>query len=470
VVKPLDGNRGRGVMLNLMTERDIHTAWHTARAESDEVIVEQFITGDEHRILVVDGRVVAACRGEASWVIGDGQHAMQALIDLQINSDPRRGLTDKHPLETIHIDLHSVVRANIERQGLQANSVPEKGRRVLITANGNHAIECTEAVHPEVAHACALAARVVGLDIAGIDLVCADVSQPLQQQGGAIVEVNAGPSLLMHLNPAQGTPQPVGDAIVGGLFPGEEDGRVPIVGVAGTRDTTLIAQLVAWLLQLSGLQAGLACRDGLFVGSRHLESADAVRWEAGRRLLINRNVEAAVFENDPLSLLTEGLAYDRCDIGIVTDCEGLPALEEHLMSEPKQRFKIMRTQVDVVLKTGAAVLHAVDELVMEMAELCDGEVVLYAVDNSLAALAAHRDQGGRVVFMQGDVIMQAHGDQMYSLIDLAKNQRVAARMLPETVMLASVAAAWAMGLTSETIITGLETFEPAQSRKLHIAA
>jgi cyanophycin synthetase len=470
VVKPLDGNRGRGVMLNLMTERDIHTAWHTARAESDEVIVEQFITGDEHRILVVDGRVVAACRGEASWVIGDGQHAMQALIDLQINSDPRRGLTDKHPLETIHINLHSVVRANIERQGLQADSIPEKNRRVLITANGNHAIECTEAVHPEVAHACALAARVVGLDIAGIDLVCADVSQPLQQQGGAIVEVNAGPSLLMHLNPAHGTPQPVGDAIVGGLFPGEEDGRVPIVGVAGTRDTTLITQLVAWLLQLSGLQAGLACRDGLFVGSRHLESANAARWEAGRRLLINRNVEAAVFENDPISLLTEGLAYDRCDIGIVTDCNGVPALEEHLMSEPKLRFKIMRTQVDVVLKTGAAVLHAVDELVMEMAELCDGEVVLYAVDSTLAALAAHRDQGGRVVCMQGDVIMQAHGDQMYSLIDLAKNQRVAARMLPETVMLASVAAAWAMGLTSETIITGLETFEPAQSRKLHIAA
>ena len=242
VVKPLDGNRGRGVMLNLMTERDIHTAWHTARAESDDVIVEQFITGDEHRVLVVDGRVVAACRGEASWVIGDGQHAMQALIDLQINSDPRRGLTDKHPLETIHINQHSVVRANIERQGLQADSIPEKNRRVLITANGNHAIECTEAVHPEVAHACALAARVVGLDIAGIDLVCADVSQPLQQQGGAIVEVNAGPSLLMHLNPAHGTPQPVGDAIVGGLFPGEEDGRVPIVGVAGTRDTTLITQ------------------------------------------------------------------------------------------------------------------------------------------------------------------------------------------------------------------------------------
>ena len=470
VVKPLDGNRGRGVMLNLMTERDVHTAWHTARAESDEVIVEQFITGDEHRVLVVDGRVVAACRGEASWVIGDGQHAMQALIDLQINSDPRRGHTDKHPLETIHIDKHSVVRANIERQGLQADSIPEKGRRVLITANGNHAIECTAEVHPEVAHACALAARVVGLDIAGIDLVCADVSQPLQQQGGAIVEVNAGPSLLMHLNPAQGTPQPVGDAIVGGLFPGEEDGRVPIVGIAGTRDTTLIAQLVAWLLQLSGLQAGLACRDGLFVGSRHLESANAARWEAGRRLLINRNVEAAVFENDPISLLTEGLAYDRCDIGIVTDCEGLPALEEHLMSEPKQRFKIMRTQVDVVLKTGAAVLNAVDELVMEMAELCDGEVVLYAEDGNLAALAAHRDQGGRVVFMQGDVLMQAHGDQIYSLINLAKNQRVAARMLPETVMLASVAAAWAMGLTAETIITGLETFEPAQSRKLHIAA
>lgn len=470
VVKPLDGNRGRGVTLNLNLQQEIETAWHTAHAESDEVIVEGYIEGDEYRVLVVGGQVVAASRGVSAWVTGDGVSAMQALVDAQINSDPRRGVTDKHPLETVHLQRNPVLLANLQRQALTIDSVPEAGRRILISANGNHAIECTQQVHPEVAHACTLAARVIGLDIAGIDLVCKDISQPLQSQGGAIVEVNAGPSLLMHLNPAEGQPQPVGDAIVGHLFPDEENGRIPIVGITGTHDTTQIAQLMAWLIQLSGLQAGLACRDGLFVGSRHLESYDASNWEAGQRLLINRNVEAAVFENDPLSLLTEGLSYDRCNIGIVTDCDGQPALQEHLMTEPKQRFKISRTQVDVVLEHGAAILNATDDLVLQMAELCDGEVLLYAEDGQNAALVAHREAGGRAVFMDGSKIMQSHGNQSTAILDIRNDLRAAASELPAPVLLAVVAATWAIGLDAEIVATGLATFEPAQSRKLRVPA
>ncbi len=460
VVKPRDGNRGRGVMLNLQSEEEVLAAYQVARAEDIDVIVERFIEGNEHRVLVVGGMVIAVSRGESVWVTGDGRSSVEQLIESQVNSDPRRGNADIHPLETLVPRANSVILANLQRQGLSVESVPETGRRVLIVGNGNHSIDCTDRIHPEVAHACTLAARVIGLDIAGIDLVCKDIGEPLENQRGAVIEVNAGPGLLMHLKPAEGKPQPVGDAIVGHLFPEGEDGRIPIVGVSGSRDTTVIARLVAWLLQLAGHQAGLACRDGLFVGTRQLDTGDAAHWEPGSRILINRNVEAAVFENGPMSLLTEGLAYDRCQVGIVTDSLPVPGLDEQLMTEPEHRFKILRTQVDVVLPSGTAVLNAADATVLEMAELCDGDVLLYAADGAPPALVGHREAGRRALFLQNGVIVQADGSRSFDLVRL-DDLPAEVRALPAEALLAAVGAAISMGIEAETIITGLNTFETA---------
>ncbi len=469
VVKPRDGNRGRGVMLNLRSLEEVRVAFPVARAEDPDVIVEQFIEGDEHRVLVVGGRVVAVARGESAWVTGDGASNIVQLVDAQLNSDPRRGNADIHPLETLQPRTNSVILANLQRQQLTPDSVPQAGRRVMVVANGNHAIECTDKIHPEVAHLCTLAARVVGLDIAGVDLVCKDISQPLASQGGAVVEVNAGPSLLMHLKPAEGKPQPVGDAIVSHLFPEGQRGRIPIVGVAGSEGTTQIARLVAWLMQLSGMRVGVACRDGLFVGTRRLEAGDCAHWEPGQRLLINRNVEAAVFENDPMTLLTEGLAYDRCWVGIVTDSKPVAGLDEQLMTEPEHRFKILRTQVDVVVETGAVVLNATDDTVLEMARLCDGDVLLYAADGHHPALLAHREAGGRVLHIDDGQLVRAQGnaeiDRLYPQRDFSE----AAAALPAEILLASVGAAWALGLDPQLIRTGLATYGTAQASTIVIA-
>lgn len=462
VVKPTDGNRGRGVMLDLKTQAEIESAWSVAHEEGSGVIVERYIVGEEHRVLVVGGTVVAAVRGESVWVIADGSSSLLELVETQINSDPRRGSADIQPLETLKLRTNSVLQDNLQRQGLLPESVPEAGRRVLIARNGNHSMECTSQIHPEVAHACKLAARIVGLDIAGIDLVCEDIGRPLNEQGGAIVEVNAGPSLLMHLNPAQGEPRPVGKAIVDHLFPDNDTGRIPIVGVTGTRDNAQIAQLVAWLMQLSGMQVGLSYSDGLFVGTRRLETYGASGWENGQRLLINRNVEAAVFENSPLAIVSEGLPYDRCDVGIVTDADAIATMEEY--KTDKERFKVLRTQVDVVRNEGTAVLNATDALVLDMARLCDGDVLLYAEDSHNIALLAQREAGGRVVYLNGSVIVQAHGAQTTDVIDIDKDLRPAARSLPIPVLLASVAAAWALGLAPDMVATGLETFEPTPPR------
>ncbi len=469
VVKPRDGNRGRGVMLNLRSLDEVRVAFPVARAEDPDVIVEQFIEGDEHRVLVVGGQVVAVARGESAWVTGDGRSSIVELVDAQLNSDPRRGNADIHPLETLQPRTNGVILANLQRQQLTPDSVPEAGRRVLVVANGNHAIECTDKIHPEFAHLCTLAARVVGLDIAGIDLVCKDISQAPDTQSGAVVEVNAGPSLLMHLKPAEGKPQPVGDAIVSHLFPEGQRGRIPIVGVSGSRGTTQIARLVAWLMQLSGVRVGVACGDGLFVGTRQLEAGDCAHWEPGQRLLINRNVEAAVFENGPMSLLTEGLAYDRCWVGIVTDSQPVPGLDEQLMTEAEHRFKILRTQVDVVVETGAAVLNATDETVLDMARLCDGDVLLYAADGQHQALVAHREAGKRVLFIDDGHLVCAHDGKQIDRLHLQRDLSEAAAALPPEVLLAAVGAAWALGLDTRLIRTGLDTYGTEQARAIVIA-
>ena len=467
VVKPTDGNHGRGVTLDLRGREEIEAAYAVADRHGSEVIVERHIRGDEHRLLVVGGKLAAAARGETAWVTGDGVANVAALVDAQINADPRRGTTEDHPLNRLNPREDGVILLDLQRQGLSPDSVPEAGRRVLIQRNGNVAIDCTDAVHPEVAHLVSLAARTVGLDIAGIDVVAQDIGRPLAEQGGAVVEVNAGPGLLMHLKPAEGHARPVGRAIVDHLFPEDDSGtlpgRIPIVGISGTRETTVAARLAAWLLRLGGRQVGLACRDGLWLDRRRVERGDATRWEAGRRLLLNRAVDAAVFEHGPDAILGEGLVYDRCTVGVVTDLDGAAALAHHDITESDQLVKVLRTQVDVVLDQGCAVLHAADARIAGLAGLCDGEVLLYARDGLLPAIEAQRAAGKRAVFARGDAVVLARGSEETVLDGLARLAAHAGAFSPEP-LLAAVAVAWAMALSPDLIAAGLETFEPDPER------
>lgn len=461
VVKPTDANHGRGVSLELMRQEDVEAAFAVADAEGSGVMVERFVRGLEHRLLVVGGRVVAATRGDEAWVTGDGRSTVLQLIESQINSDPRRGLNEDFPLNAIRLEEYPAMAVELQRQGQAIDSVPAAGQRVLIMRNGNLAIDCTDDVHPQVAHLVALAARVIGLDIAGVDLVAQDISRPLAEQGGAIVEVNAGPGLLMHLKPAVGQPRPVGRAIVDHLFVPGDTGRVPVVGVAGSRGTTAIARLVAWLATLNGPQVGLACKAGLFLGRRPLQYGDFSKANAARRLLMNRGVQTAVFENDPLTIVTEGLAYDRCQVGVVTDASGSPELAACHIREVEQLFKVMRTQVDVVLPDGVAVLNAADPVVAEMAPLCDGDVIFYAEDPDLPVLVEHLAQYRRAVFLRQGEIVLSDGQQEHAVValsDVSLGDSVAADD-KTAVLLASLAAAWALEISPALMAAGLRTFD-----------
>jgi len=467
VVKPSDANHGRGVFIDLNTQAEVETAYKAALEEGSSVLVERFIRGNEHRLLIVGGKLAAAARGEPIFVVGDGTSTVSQLIDV-LNTDPRRGDLEEHPLNPVILDREPAARLELERQGLSADSVPPAGKKVLLLRNGNVAIDVTDLVHPSVAATAALAARVVGLDIAGVDLVAEDISRPLDEQRAAIVEVNAGPGLLMHLKPSEGTPRPVGQAIVEHLFKPEDTGRIPIVGITGTHGKTTIARLVARIIDLSGKHVGLACGDGLYLGHRLVEKGNRANWGAAHRVLLNRAVEAAVFENGSVSILSEGLAYDRCQVGVVTNIDPADSLPEYYIDNAEQlATKVKRTQVDVVLPDGVAVLNAEDPLVADMAGLCDGEVIFFAVDSQAPVMTEHLKQGKRGVFVRNGDVIQATGDKevrvsTVTAIPITGGGAVGFQI--ENV-LAAVAATWALGITADLIRAGIELFGTEQAEE-----
>lgn len=460
VVKPSDGNHGRGVFTNLTVREEVHAAYTAALEEGSSVMVERFVRGNEHRLLVVGGRMVAAARGETAIVTGDGRSTIVELIDSQLNSDPLRGEAEEFPLDVIRLDINPVASLEVARQGYVPDSIPPAGKDVLIQRSGNVAFDVTDQVHPSVAATAALAARIVGLDIAGVDLVAEDISRPLDEQRGAIVEINAGPGLLMHLKPAAGQPRPIGRAIVDSLFSAEENGRFPIVGVTGSHGKAMVARLVARLLHLSGKHVGLASSDGLHFDQRRTEKGDRATWDAAHKILINRAVDAAVFESGAGTILGEGLAYDRCQVAVVTNLDPSDQLPEFYIETPEQMYNVLRTVVDVVLPDGTAVLNADDALVAEMAPLCDGDVIFFGSSRNLPTIVEHRAQGKRAVFVHEGSLVLATGQDEVALVELSAIPLVAAGQDDSQVgwVLAAVGAAWALGLSHDLTCAGIQTF------------
>jgi cyanophycin synthetase len=459
-LKPSNGNRARGVSLDLSTQSEIETAYDIALAQGRDVIVERFVRGSEHRLLVVGDRMIAACRGEGASVTGDGQHTVRELVELQINSDPRRGSVGNVPLELVVLADNSPEVLELARQGMTVDSVPAVGQSVLVKRTGNMTTDITDEVHPEVVAQAVLAARVVGLDIAGVDVVAKDIGQPLGTQG-VVVEVNAGPSLLMHLNPAEGQPRLVGQAIAEHLIPQTETGRIPVVGLMGDGDTTRIAKLMAWLLHLQGHFTGLACAEGLFSNQRCLFKGNAMDFDQAERLLVNRSVEAAVFESDARHLLTQGLAYDRCQVGIVTRMPKAAPLEDLYPGPDEKIPSYIRTQIDLVLPTGFAVLYAADEAVADLAQYCDGGVILYAEAEAEPRLQAHKAQGGRVGFWRDGQLMLTEGQSEQSVLSLQRPgvaRLIKNHLLTTEDMLVAACAAWALGMDAELIRAGIKSY------------
>jgi cyanophycin synthetase len=459
VVKPRDGNHARGVFTSLTSEAQVRAAFEIATHEGSGVIVEKFAEGAEHRLLVVGGKLVAATRGDIASIVGDGQRTVAQLVDDQINSDPRRGSYESCPLCRITLKDETTLM-HLERQGHRPDSVPAAGESVVVQYSDNLSIDVTDQVHPSIAAHAALAAQIVGLDVAGLDVVASDISQRLEDQGGVVVEVNAGPGLAMHLAPSVGAPRPVGEAIVDTLFPPGENGRIPIVCVTGSNGKTTVTRLVAHILRSAGRTVGMTCSDGIDVSGRTIEGGDCAGPRSARKILVNPQVEAAVFEAARGGILREGLGFDRCDVAVVTNIGQADHLGLHNVNTVDDVFTVKRTPVDVVLPTGSAVLNASDPLVVKMAPLCAGSVIFFALDGTPPTLQEHRGQGKRAVFVRDGKLILGEGPSETDLISINEIPITYSGRAPFQVenALAAAAAAWALGLPNEAIRTGLETF------------
>jgi cyanophycin synthetase len=447
VVKPVDGNHGRAVSIRLDTEQAIRDAYELAAKEGSGVIVERFIPGTQHRVLVVGDQAVASVRGEADTLRGDGTSTIRQLID-QANRDPRRGVGQTWVLS--RIELTPIVLEQLHRQDFTPDSVPRAGEEVLVQYHGDLTVDETEHLHPEVAAMCVLAAQAVGLDIAGLDVVAADIGVPLDLQGGAVIEVNASPGLLAHLKPLAGKPRPVGEAIVNQLFAAGAQGRVPVVAVSGTRGRTETATLIAQCLSAGGHVVARADASGLYLGSRQLKAGPAADASSGRNALMNPAATSVVLETTELSVLEEGLSFDHCQVAVVTTTEGAEGVARPGVEDRVAIDKAVRAPVDVVLPDGFAVLNADDPVVAAMAEHCKGKLVLFGDTPEAPPLKEHLEAGGQALVRLGSQLIWWRGREKSRPLSLATLTESTERASVEPLM-AAAAAVLALGVSQPAL-------------------
>jgi cyanophycin synthetase len=472
VVKPLDGNHGRGVHLDLRSDEAVRAAFHGALSQSrgGDVMVETYVAGNDYRCLVIGGRVAAIAERVPASVSGDGERTIRELVDIA-NSDPRRGIGHEKVLTRIRIDdaAEELVRA----QGFELDAVPPKGTRVKLALTGNMStggtsIDRTIEAHPDNVEIAETAAQIVGLDVAGIDFICPDIATPVRETGGAIVEVNAAPGFRMHTHPTEGEPQYVARPVIDSLFPSGVSARIPIISVTGTNGKTTTVRMIAHILKLMGRRVGMTSTDGIVVDGRLIKKGDMSGPKSAQMVLQNPTVDTAVFEVARGGILREGLGYDRNDVAVVTNVTG-----DHLglggIDSIGQLANVKGVVVDAVPRSGTAVLNADDSHVYRMGRHCAGRVVLFTMatekgEDGFDRVDGHTSRGNAAFCLEprpdGELIVLRLGPRvmpvLYThLIPATFGGR--ARMNVANA-LAAAAAAWATGAHLHDIRQGLRTF------------
>lgn len=462
VIKPRDGNQGKGVAVNLKTEAEIRTAFEVAFKICSDVVVERYLSGQDYRLLVVGKQLVAAARRTPPEVIGDGEKTIQELVE-QVNLDPMRG--DGHACPLTKIRLDSIALATIAQRGYDAKSIPQKGEPVILRNNANlstggTATDVTDDVHPEMAARAIEAAQMIGLDICGVDIVCESVLNTMEAQGGGVVEVNAAPGLRMHITPSFGKGRAVGEAIVSTMFKEGDDGRIPVVAVAGTNGKTTTVRLIAHMLTCNQYRVGMTSTDGVYIENKRIDTGDCSGPRSARNVLMHPDVDAAIFETARGGVLREGLGFDRCDVAVVTNIGIGDHLGLNFISTVEDLAVVKRVIVQNVAPNGMAVLNAADPMVANMASSCPGRVTFFAQDGNHALLATHRAQGNRTLHLDGSDIVLTEG---------TFEHRIAVAAIPITHggvigfqvenAMAAIGAGWGLGLDWNIILRGLSTFE-----------
>lgn len=462
VVKPQDGNQGRGVTVNLVSREQVEAAYLAAAQISGKVLVERYIPGHDYRLLVIGNRLIAAARRDPPQVVGDGVHTILQLVE-QVNSDPRRSEGHANALTKIHLDDIALVL--LATQGLTPASVPSEGSRVFLRSNANlstggTAKDVTDEVHPEFAARMEAAARMIGLDICGVDVVCESVSLPLEEQQGAIIEINAAPGLRMHLQPSFGKGRAVGEAIVDSIVRKGDDARIPVVAVTGTNGKTTTVRLIANLLDCQGMRVGMTSTDGVYVDGLRIDTGDCSGPKSARKVLLHPDVDAAVLETARGGLLREGLGFDRCDVAVVTNIGRGDHLGLSHINTVEDLTAVKRVIVqNVTPRTGTAVLNAADPFVASMASHCPGRVIFFARDPEHPVIVRHRAKRRRVIYVEDAAIVAAEGviEHRIMLSSIPVTQSGVIAFQVENAM-AAIGAGWALELDWQIIQAGLANF------------
>lgn len=463
VIKPFDANQGKGVFINILNKEELVTAFHAAFKYSRAVIVEKHIPGRDFRLLAVGGKLAAAAERKPPFVIGDGVHTIKQLVELE-NENPLRGTDHEKPLTRIKLDDMSM--QVLAKEGYHENSIPEKGIAVPLRYNGNistggTARDCTDEVHPCNAQLAVKTAELLGLDIAGIDITCKDISKPLTPDNGAVIEVNVAPGLRMHLYPTEGKPRNVAGDIVELMYPRDGINNIPIVSVTGTNGKTTVTRLIAHTLGIDGKTVGMTCTSGIYIDGECTLKGDNTGAVSAAKVLQDRRVEAAVLETARGGIIKKGLGYDLADVGVVVNIsddhlglDGIGTLEELAM--------VKSLVVEAVKPDGFAVLNASDEMTPFLMERVKCRTVLFSANDCNLLLVQQINKGNRVVYARsGSIYLVDEGREILvaGINEIPITFKGAAECNIEN-SLAATAALLASGVSIGTIRKGLMSFKP----------
>lgn len=465
-VKPLDGNQGKGVTLNVTNRESMEIAFRHAQEISRQVEIEELFEGRDFRVVVIKGKVVAASERTPAKVIGDGASTIEELVE-QENKNPLRGEGHEKALSKIKLDgaLHSC----LARQGLTLSSIPAKGETVYLreTANlstGGTARDVTDLVHQSVIDVCQRAANAVGLDICGIDLITPDISLPLPERRAGIIEVNAAPGIRMHHHPSEGEARDVGAAIIDMLYPNGESGRIPIICTTGTNGKTTTTRLMAHVIEASGKRVGMTTTEGIAIGGNYVKRGDTTGPRSARTVLSDPTVEFAVLEVARGGITRRGLGYDWSDVGIILNVQG-----DHLGQDGIETIDdlihVKSLVAERVREGGTVVINADDEGALAVYRLprvhkIVREYVLFSLSEENRELQTHLTRGGRGYFVRDGKVIEIHGAVKREMCVLSEVPITIRGLLAFNVQncIATIAAARSVGMEPKVIADALATF------------
>lgn len=464
VLKPLDGNHGRGQSINVKDWENAKTGLEHAQKVSRKVIVEKYVTGYDFRVLVINHKMVAAARRVPANVVGDGETTIQELIDKE-NLDPRRGYGHENVLTEIIVDKDT--NELLEKLGYTLETIPQKGEIVYLksTANlstGGTSIDVTDMVHPENVTMMERISKIIGLDVCGVDIMAENLTQPLKESGGAILEVNAAPGFRMHLAPSEGLPRNVAAPVVDMLYPPGKPFRIPIIAVTGTNGKTTTSRIISHIVKNNGYRVGFTTSDGIYIQNTMLTKGDTTGPISAEFILKDPTVEFAVLETARGGILRSGLGFSSCDVGVLTNIK-----EDHLglndIHNLKDLTRVKRVVLDAVKKDGWCVLNADDEYSMRLVNDLDAKVALFSLDESNPHIKKFAKEGKVTCVYEDGFVTIKKGEWK---IRIAKVQNIPitmegkAKFMIANVLAASLAT-YLYGFEIEDIANSLRTFIPS---------